>query len=173
MAVIGGVRGAQVLWFNNIGNLAKTILDSETNALPTHVKEVLEPLAMEPPMKVYGSPSINALDSIAQGDTSMTPLQFTAPTTANCRFFYIPSDIVNVTNTWNRVAKGIKAGGSSLCINGTLRDLPRVDDPASRNGSTTFYNFTTDTGRASTGRCAQLTWVGLSVVIGSLVAALL
>ena len=126
MALIGGVRGAQVMEYSTLADWASLAqlaaqLSNDTDAIAT-ANRLLGPLMDPPPIQPVdaGSSSINLRDNIAQGDASLTPLQFTAGPYADCRFFYTPHDMLNVTWTWGRVAKGIAAGGKGFCVNGTI-----------------------------------------------------
>jgi hypothetical protein len=122
MAVVGGVQGGLVLRHDWIVGYANQAIDalSKSSASPSRLREFLEPLAQDPPIRSILT--LNTQDMIAQGDESATPLQFAASMTSNCRFYYQPSDMVNVDHTWARVARGIKANGTGLCVNGTIND---------------------------------------------------
>ena len=130
MAVVGGVQGGLVLRHDWIVAYAKQAIDalSKSSASPSQLRKSLEPLAQGPPIR--SMLMLNTQDMIAQGDESSTPLQFAATMTANCRFYYEPSDMVNVDHTWARVARGIKANGTGLCVNGTLSDSLRINGSA-------------------------------------------
>lgn len=171
MAVIGGVQGAQVLELPVVQSFARQAIALQVNATgnpsaqTNETRRLLQSLASPPPIApLFGaaSVSVNLLDNIAQNDTSMTPLQFSGGIAADCRFYYMPADITNVANTWARVAKGVKAGGRGLCINGTLSH-------STCNGGAPL----TSKGGASAVEAARLWWILLSVALGSVATVLL
>ncbi|KAL2044482.1 hypothetical protein N7G274_003187 [Stereocaulon virgatum] len=130
MAMVGGVQGGLVLrhdWIVSYANQAIHAL-SKSSASPSRLRKSLEPLARGPPIRSLLT--LNTQDMIGQGDESSTPLQFAASMKANCRFYYEPSDMVDINHTWVRVARGIKANGTGLCVNGTLSDTLRTNSPA-------------------------------------------
>lgn len=190
MAVIGGVQGAEVLPVGDLQTLANEAIGSQINttgnssAQISQVQRLLGLLASDPPILPYVSdevPSINFLDNIAQGDKSSMPLQFTAGISANCRFYYMPGDIVNLTYTWARVAKGIKAGGSGLCINGTLSNLTQTNSTTAKiaTANTTIAGGSNGSaplafvGSASVVGATQLGWIIFTVAFGAAVTALI
>ena len=128
MAVIGGVQGAQVLQLPALLQAVEDAITLQANttgnssAQVNQTQNTLGPL-LSPPIATFpgeSSVSVNLLDNIAENDTSVTPLQFSGGIAADCRAYYMPADITSMANTWARVARGVKAGGKGLCINGTL-----------------------------------------------------
>ena len=127
MAVIGGVQGAEVMDADIISLTAGLAIQMQAEAKgnssveASRTQKLLGSLALGPQFAAIPSGiSVNLLDNIAEKDTSVTPLQFTGGIASNCRTYYTLPDFVNSANTWARVARGVKAGGSGLCINGTL-----------------------------------------------------
>lgn len=148
MALIGGTQGGQILYYTDIKQIATDALKvynlstnaSEDNSslIPSAsaMQQLIIPLRDQSPINYspVTPPSINALENIAQGGESETPLQFTQAPYAECRFYYMPEDIISVLNTWERVAKGMINGGEGLCINGTwLRSSPSSPTVAGEN----------------------------------------
>lgn len=170
MAVVGGTQGANLLELAALQLVAKQVINVQANYTGNSSTETnetrrrLESLTSDPPIMVPKM-SINFLDSIAQNDTSMTPLQFTGGIAANCRFYYMPADITNVTNTWARVAEGVKARGKGLCVNGTMTDAATVG----RNGSDSLPFQ----GAGSTVRSASVRWTVVLVALGTMATVLL
>ena len=184
MAVIGGVQGAQVVESAQFSVLATEAIADQASATgnsstqAAQVLKTLGPLIVDSPLNVAatpGQPSVNAVDNIAQGDKTVTPLQFYG-IPANCRFYYMPSDISSVSYTWARVAKGVKAGGSGLCIGGSLSNSTQLangtiggagsNSTSGRNGTITF------TGAASIVE-TQLRWIVFTVVSGAFTSLVL
>ena len=128
MAVIGGTQGGEDLTFSDLAKYAQASISfanatsaNSTSSNLAELSSVLTPLTERSPLNYSPGhpPSLNFRNSIAQGDETLMPLQFTTRY-ADCRFFYVPLDIINVTSTWVRVARGVMNNGSGLCINGTL-----------------------------------------------------
>lgn len=191
MAVIGGVQGGEVLALPDLQNWASQAIALQVNgtgnssAKSYETRRLLQSLASPPPITPETrteSVSVNLLDNIAQNDSSMTPLQFSGGIAANCRFYYMPADITNVTNTWARVAKGVKAGGNGLCINGTLSASTTL---STSTNSTTGATNTSGAGGSSgsapsslkggaTGvEAGKIGWIALLVISGSVATVLL
>ena len=127
--MIGGTRGGNILYYPILKRIISAALLAQKNSKTISPAQklkntaLLEPLVKPAPINFYPSstaPSVNLADNIAKGDESMTPLQFTKNPVADCRVWYMPKDIISVANTWTRVAKGLKAGGKGLCVNGGL-----------------------------------------------------
>ena len=171
MAVIGGVQGASVLHIETLRESAKAALGIQstitgnTSAQTDHVRQVLKPLTSPPPLSYYPVASamgVNFMDNIAENDTSVTPLQFSGGIAADCRFYYMPKDMVSVANTWTRVAQGVKANGKGLCINGTMKNTVTTSTAGIQNGSgpLTFQGSASVTGPMKAG------WVMLAMIVG-------
>ncbi|PSK41798.1 hypothetical protein B9Z65_9184 [Elsinoe australis] len=146
MALIGGTQGTEVVNFKQLSEYAKVALkiagDNQTVASQPGYSDV-KGLTSALPMAMFGGPEalhVNIRDSIAAGDQSMTPQQFTKQY-ADCRMFYTASDIENVTNTWQRVFAGVQKNGEGLCINGTVSKWA-----VGTNGSSTVPYTGTATG---------------------------
>lgn len=171
MAVVGGVQGGQILYFSDIQEGVSEAIAFQANGTgnstiqTSQIQNVLVPLASPPPIATLPgktSVSVNFLDSIAQNDTSATPLQFTGGIAADCRFYYMPADYDTVSNTWARVARGVKAGGSGLCINGTVTKF--LQDTTAGNGSAPL----TFRGSASVTGASRVLWTFSVVAMGSM-----
>ncbi|KAI9692784.1 MAG: hypothetical protein M1820_009383 [Bogoriella megaspora] len=124
IAVIGGTQGGEELNFQFLQSLAtqamQTAASSSDEQTIAFVNKTLAPVNKSAPI-VITSFQFNNRDNIAKGDVSQMPLQFTKSPMADCRMFYMPGDMANVSYTWKRVAEGIKVGGKGLCVNGTIR----------------------------------------------------
>ena len=121
MASIGGTQGAEEVSFSYIAELAQVAIDIGNAINATEEVQALEPLTRNAP--IQASPlsriSVNLLDNLGKDDQDLTPLQFTR-LLADCRMFYMPRDMVDVRNTWQRVAAGVANGGEGLCVSGNL-----------------------------------------------------
>lgn len=123
IAVIGGTQGGEALEYSLLKALATGVVSQGAASLDAQkdaaVNRTLAPLLAQSPIN-FQSFGVNGRDCIAQGDATQTPLQFTKSPVADCRMFYMPGDMFNVSYTWNRVAAGVAAGGKGLCVNGTI-----------------------------------------------------
>ena len=133
MAVIGGVQGSQALEYRDLRVFINATLDylhdsGTVTALDKVASSaILTPIIAPPPLNYFpgdASLSVNLLDSIAAKDTTQTPLQFTRSPNAECRFFYMPRDLLSVEYTWTRLAKGFRNNGKGLCIGGAAGFSP-------------------------------------------------
>ena len=140
MAVIGGTQGGAVESLESLIQIAteavavQAIVTGNSSAQADQARKALDPLVSSPPLSVAPGPDVvgvNFLDNIAENDTSAIPLQFSGGIPADCRFYYMPKDIVSVANTWARVAEGVKVKGKGLCVNGTMK----TSSTASTNAS--------------------------------------
>ena len=134
MAVIGGVQGNQVLEVPAFQVEVQAAIDYQADSTGNSSKEAdltrktLGALAATPPLlpDAGSKVSVNFLDGIAANDTTATPLQFSGGIAADCRTYYMHDDLFNLAYTWSRIAKGVKAGGKGLCVNGTMTDRSQV-----------------------------------------------
>ena len=191
MAVIGSVQGGEVFPYADIKTAVEvTLLELEAENTTTKVDKVaseaiLKPIVAPPPIKYFPnpqSPSVNFLDNIAENDTTQTPLQFTRSPNAECRFFYMPQDIISVEYTWTRIVNGFQNNGNGLCIGGVLGTSPINGtiggSTANATGTTTSATATTSpitssasaASRASIGRCR---WAVLIVAASAAYAMML
>jgi hypothetical protein len=113
MAMIGGVEGANDQEFSTLAEwaqIAGETADKVGASLTDDEVTALEALTEASPLAFGVPPSLNFLDSIYSG--SDTPMQF-RPANADCRIFYTAADVVNITNTWNKIASG-----NFTCVDG-------------------------------------------------------
>ncbi|KAL6712713.1 hypothetical protein ACLMJK_009735 [Lecanora helva] len=175
MAVIGGTQGGIVFPFPTLQSLAQQAIALQANttgnssAQTSQVQKILGPLTLPPPIATSPNPgavSVNLVDNVAENDSTVTPLQFSGGIPADCRTYYMPGDITSMANTWARVARGVKAGGKGLCVNGTMSSRGSAPSSAT-NGSYAGSNGSsplTFQGGASVGIPVHLGYVGLAVV---------
>ena len=168
MAVIGAVQGAEFLSFDSLQAFASDAIHASKNssegsgANASSVGQLLQPLTSPAPVSVFPSalqPGLNFRDNIAQGDASLTPLQFTYMP-ADCRFFYMPADLLNVTNTWARVVQGVKAGGRGLCINGTMGNF----STSSSSSTAAAPSATSSPPVSGAARTAPFGWAAAAII---------
>lgn len=186
MAVIGGVQGGQAIEFEDLQVWAEEAINFQIEATGKSstgfalIYKLLGRLALPPPIATTtkAAGGINFLDNIAEKDTTNTPLQFSGGIAADCRMFYMPADITSVSNTWARVAKGIKNGGTGLCINGELPEFTsaRTTSRSTNEGSNVTGNGNSTVpflGSASVAGPGSLGGIAVTAAVGSLVAILL
>lgn len=85
----------------------------------------------------------------------------------------MPADIISVANTWIRVAKGVKAGGSGLCINGTLSNATTGTANTKAAGGGKGGAPSNDKGGAGVVEASNLGRIALLVLSGSVATVLL
>jgi hypothetical protein len=127
MQGVAGSKGAQVYTFGTIAAIATQL----PAALLAMVEKGLTPPPF-PPLEyvpsVFGNfplgnstvlasgSRFNLRNNMHDGDTTYTPLQFTYEA-ANCKLFYTPTDIYEITGLWERVAE--VAWGTGKCVSGS------------------------------------------------------
>ena len=129
MQAIGGVKGSQVLQFQDIQSALRKVVAGAIASNKTQILEQYEaflPSLDEPPMLpgLKSAGSFNYRNSYTRADPAGTPVQFTYEA-ANGRLFYTLDMITDVTKTWTRAAdvawKGAKVvAGSTTNKDGTL-----------------------------------------------------
>ena len=127
MQGVAGSKGAQVYTFGTITEIVSAL----PQALMAMVKKGLTPPALPPleyipnvfskyPLgdsKTMASGSrFNLRNNMHDGDTTYTPLQFIYEA-SNCKLFYTPSDIYDISGLWERVAE--VAWGTGKCVSGS------------------------------------------------------
>lgn len=100
------------------------------------------------------APRVNFRNNLRQGDTSLTPLHFVYEA-ADCRIFYTPEMIVNVTAQWTTVANIAFKGNSSICVQGSTgkASLPNnstVNSTSNGPSAPTSPSITPSTGGVGT-----------------------
>jgi hypothetical protein len=125
-AIIGGSQGGEAYPFSTIQGYAAAglyMLNSTNSTYAQNLsiskssaQQILAPLAGKPPLNLFGSGAeLNFRDSIAKGDKTMTPLQFLKAKAADCKVFYLREDLLNMTVTYERIAKG-----EYVCVDGGM-----------------------------------------------------
>ena len=181
MAVIGSVQGGEILPYSEIKKAVEvTLTELELQNTSTKLDKaasaaILKPIVAPPPINYFpnaDAPSVNFLDNIAENDTTQTPLQFTRSPNAECRFFYMPQDIISVEYTWTRIAKGFQNNGEGLCVGGVAETSPTNrsigGSTASVTNTSTGATGTTSpitpyTGTASQASIAPRAWIAVIV----------
>src|SRR6187402_1149302 len=114
---VGGTRGANNYAFNYIRLLSTVALDAATAEERVNWTETLA--YSDLPINRSTDASINVRDNILRAHmTDGTPAQFLYEA-ADCRLFYEPSMISDVTPLWKRAADA--AWGGRKCVAGTLQ----------------------------------------------------
>ena len=174
MAVVGGVQGAQIFRAEDFPQFFGTAIQLQENNTgysspqAAEARRMFGRLAKQPPLfpDVTGAVSVNLLDNIAQNDSSVTPLQFSGGVAADCRMYYMPADILSMANTWSRVAKGIKAGGKSLCVNGTIGSSSQITHLTNGTMGSVPVDSNTTGGNYSVGSAINQPFLGSASILG-------
>ncbi|KAF8848517.1 peptidase S41 family protein-like protein [Acephala macrosclerotiorum] len=126
MQGVGGSKGAEVITYSNVVQqvgfvpVAIDILKSKGDTLPTVPDSEFIPDTSDSPLgdtSTLGSGGrINLRNNMHMGDNSFTPLQFIYEA-ANCKLFYTPTDLYNISGLWERVAD--VAWNKAKCVQGS------------------------------------------------------
>ena len=120
MQGVGGTKGVLVEPFAAIeASVAATLADFGTAA---QKKKWADYLPQQFPIVMANPPTVNFRSGYHPG--SDTPMQFLNES-ANCRLFYTPAMLTNVTNIWETVAQlawGIGGGTGQSCVQGSYSD---------------------------------------------------
>lgn len=190
MAVIGSVQGGEVLPYAGLKKQLQVVMaELEKPEVAAKVDKnataaIIKPIIAPPPLNYFPSknePSVNFLDNIAVNDITQTPLQFTRSPSAECRFFYMPQDIISLEYLWTRLAKGFQNNGKGLCIGGVAGSSPTngTIGGSTATGSGTASSATGSTGpiSASSGQPSAFigrgSWASVLVAVSAVYAATL
>ncbi|KAL5348963.1 hypothetical protein ACLOAV_006388 [Pseudogymnoascus australis] len=120
MQAVGGTRGVLVEpWEAIEASVAATLADFGTAA---QKKKWASYLPKQFPIAMANPPSVNFRSGYHPG--SDTPMQFLNES-ANCRMFYTPAMLTNVTHIWETVARlawAIPGGTGQACVQGSYSD---------------------------------------------------
>lgn len=122
MQTVGGTKGAILTGWEEIASQVQTVLNFFGTASDRAKWAKKLPLAWPINMSGFSAPIANGRSAYHRG--SDTPLQFLNET-ANCRLFYTPAMLQNVTNIWDtvaRVAWDIEGGTGQKCVAGSETD---------------------------------------------------
>ncbi|PHH79996.1 hypothetical protein CDD82_2042 [Ophiocordyceps australis] len=133
MQIIGGVRGALVVPFEQISALTGEALDIINDPQAKEVRR--EKIAMDAvpipfqdlPIRLLGG-SVN-YESVFPTPDAQVPLQFETKN-ADCRLFYTAENIMDPTTTW-KAAKEVAWGGAK-CVEGSTQNeaqQPKTQQP--------------------------------------------
>lgn len=147
MQAVGATKGARLIQFSTI-HLAVASLASTMSA-PELLSFASGPLgaiynATQPLIRTNGgqNAAVNGLNNYRMNDTTQTPLQFVYEA-ADCRLFYTPAMIQNVTNVWSAVAEVHWGGPNSTakCVAGSTNGQNSLS-----SGNTTVFGSLTSSG---------------------------
>ncbi|OBT43735.1 hypothetical protein VE00_05604 [Pseudogymnoascus sp. WSF 3629] len=120
MQAVGGTKGVLVEpWAAIEASVAATLADFGT---AEQKKKWVPYLPEQFPIAMSNPPTVNFRSGYHPG--SDTPMQFLNES-ANCRMFYTPAMLANVTNIWETVAQlawGIGGGTGQSCVQGSYSD---------------------------------------------------
>lgn len=149
MQAIGGIKGSQVepviRTVAVIETAAEYIVSGLNETLDDWVDTPLDPIynygeylvsRTASKGKVSSEFSYNIRNNIAEGDTSITPLQFIYEA-ADCRLYFQPKHILDITNIWKDVAtQAFGLNGTDVfsgCVAGS------TNQPSSLSGDADLY----------------------------------
>lgn len=119
MQAVGATKGARLIQFSTIYlavvSLFSTMSASQSlSLLSGPLGAILN--ATQPLVRTNGGQNgaVNGLNNYRMNDTTQTPLQFVYEA-ADCRLFYTPAMIQNVTNVWSAVAD-VQWGGPNSTV---------------------------------------------------------
>ena len=122
MQAIGGTKGSQAYYYNNLvqqsGAMVSLLADYVPESLVSSLNDTvpgLNPLPLGYPSALALN-SLNLRDNIPEGDTEGIPLQFIFEP-ANCRIFYTPDSVIKPIALWEQVV-GIAWGGAKCAWGG-------------------------------------------------------
>ncbi|MCJ1312728.1 hypothetical protein MMC25_006404 [Agyrium rufum] len=117
---IGGVKGANDYPWDYIYSLETYVYSSGTVAQQAYWNTTdIGQISDYPLVRAYNpsAPAVNARDQILPGDADQVPAQFIYEA-ADCRAYYTPAMIVDVTQLWKTVADTKWGGKKANCVAG-------------------------------------------------------
>jgi hypothetical protein len=161
MQGVGGTKGVLVEpWSAIEASIASTLADFGTAA---QKKKWATYLPGEWPIAMTNAPTVNFRSGYHPG--SDTPMQFLNES-ANCRLFYTPAMLTNVTHIWETVAElawGIGGGSGQTCVRGSTSDGEPIGESKGTVGKdVTTPDAVVGTGSA-TGNADTIEDLGLAV----------
>ena len=134
MQGVGGTKGVLVEpWAAIEASIASTLVDFGTAA---QKKKWATYLPGAWPIAMTNAPTVNFRSGYHPG--SDTPMQFLNES-ANCRLFYTPAMLTNVTHIWETVAElawGIGGGTGQTCVRGSTSDGEPIGESKGTVGNT-------------------------------------
>ena len=137
MQAIAGVEGAQLFPMSDISAAAQLALDVAPAELQAEIGQgdlglLAEGLAVQR-LRTSSAGAVNGKNAFSMAD-SRTPLQFLRME-ANCRVFYTPDMVSDVTAIWKRARDGAFTNPARFCVEGSIvenNDFGGVLDPLFR-----------------------------------------
>jgi hypothetical protein len=115
MQAIGGVKGSQVLNYKDLqGEVARMF--TTLNGTGATIDLAVLPSILDAPLEPVRGGRFNYRNAYSREEPNGYPLQFVYEA-SNCKLFYTPDMIKNVTNIWTRVADVAWKGGR--CVAGS------------------------------------------------------
>ncbi|KFY39271.1 hypothetical protein V494_04057 [Pseudogymnoascus sp. VKM F-4513 (FW-928)] len=134
MQGVGGTKGVLVEpWEAIEASIASTLADFGTAA---QKKKWAGYLPEAFPIAMSSAPTVNFRSGYHPG--SDTPMQFLNES-ANCRLFYTPAMLTNVTHIWESVARlawGLGGGTGQTCVRGSTSDGEPIGETKGTVGNT-------------------------------------
>ncbi|GAB7344689.1 hypothetical protein MBLNU457_3168t1 [Dothideomycetes sp. NU457] len=184
MQAVGATKGARLIQFSTIYlaviSFAATMSASQLLSLSSGPLGAIYN-ATQPLIRTNGgqNAAVNGLNNYRMSDPTQTPLQFVYEA-ADCRLFYTPAMIQNVTNVWSAVADVQWGGPNSTvrCVAGSTggRNSLSSGNTTVSGGSTSSdspANSTASPSAASPNAASGLNVPALTACLVALAAALL
>ncbi|MCJ1360620.1 MAG: hypothetical protein MMC33_010628 [Icmadophila ericetorum] len=165
MQHIGGVRGSQVLDWATIYQAATTGLQLKVSNNLSGSTIAISQISSLPLNRSLAS-SLNFRNGIRADDITQTPLQFTWEP-ADCRLFYTPAMMANVTAQWAAVAQAGFSPDESTCVPGSTGQQGSLAPPPVNitvYGNSTIY-IPSNVSSSSTGALPIATFTGAGLVL--------
>lgn len=161
MQHIGGVRGSQVLDWQLIYDSAVTAFQLKAQYNLTGSTSAIS-LFSDLPLNRSTTSRLNFRSSVRADDITQTPLQFVYEP-ADCRLFYTPAMLANVTAQWVAVAQAGFSPDESSCVKGSTGQQGSLTPPPVN--TTVYANRTT--GFPSSGSSTSSTSSPVSTFTGA------
>jgi hypothetical protein len=144
MQAVGGTKGVLMEPWSAIGSSVGAVLnDFGTDAQKQKWASILPG---EFPIAFTNAPTLNFRNGYHPG--SDTPMQLLNES-ANCRLFYTPAMLNNVTNVWDTVARlawGLGGGTGQTCVHGSESDGKPIGESKGTVGKTVSSDAITGSG---------------------------
>ncbi|EPS41573.1 hypothetical protein H072_4525 [Dactylellina haptotyla CBS 200.50] len=116
MPLVGGVRGSEILSYQNLLDSANAVEEFSPTQDPEQISSRKRDLPQKLPLPISGN--VNSLDNVRKGHEA--PLQFVEEA-ATCRMFYTKETLANIEALWNSIDDAAFGSGKG-CAVGSLKN---------------------------------------------------